>query len=80
MLSVWEGDFARAYEMYDESVRVSERFGDRDSLRFVRGNQVFGAYALGHWDEALMEADAFVAECAFSPHYAEGSSEKRDRR
>ena len=72
VLSVWEGDFPSAYEMYAEAMRVSERFGDRDGLRFVRGNRVFGAYALGHWDEALTEAEAFVAECASSPHYAEG--------
>ena len=72
VVAVWEGDFARAYEIYVESMRLSERFGDRDGLRFVRGNRVFAAYALGHWDEALTEADAFVAECASSPHYAEG--------
>ena len=72
VVAVWEGDFARAYEIYAESMRLSERFGERDGLRFVRGNWIFAAFALGHWDEALTEADAFVAECASSPHYAEG--------
>ena len=72
VLAVWEGDFARAYAIYPESERLAERFGDRDALRFVRGNAIFGAYALGNWDAALADADEFVAECASSPHYAEG--------
>ena len=72
VLAVWEGDFGRADEIYPESIRVSERFGDRDAVRFVRGNAIFAAYALGRWDEALADADVFVAECESSPHYSEG--------
>ena len=72
VLAVWEGDFGRADEIYPESIRVSERFGDRDAMRFARGNAIFAAYALGRWDEALTDADVFVAECASSPHYSEG--------
>jgi tetratricopeptide (TPR) repeat protein len=29
---------------------------------------------LGHWDEAGRAADEFIAECASSPHYLEGSA------
>jgi class 3 adenylate cyclase/tetratricopeptide (TPR) repeat protein len=72
VLSIWEGDFRRAREIYPESLRLAERFGDRDAARFVRGNALFSAFMLGRWDEALEDADAFVAECASSPHYAEG--------
>jgi class 3 adenylate cyclase/tetratricopeptide (TPR) repeat protein len=72
VLAVWEGDFARGDDIYRESIRLSERFGDRDALRFARGNAIFAAYVRGRWDEALEKADAFVAECSTSPHYQEG--------
>ncbi len=38
----------------------------------MRGNAVYGAYAVGRWDEAVEAADRFIAECATSPHYQEG--------
>ena len=31
-------------------------------------------FLLGRWDEALYEAEAFIAECAASPHYLEGNA------
>ena len=71
-LAIWEGDWPRAYELYLQAERIAERFGDRDGLRFLRGNRIFAAWAGGHWDEALAAGDVFVAECAASPHYAEG--------
>ena len=72
VVAIWEGDFPRAYEIYPEALRIAERFGDRDSARFMRGNAVYGAYAVGRWDEAVEAADRFIAECATSPHYQEG--------
>jgi tetratricopeptide (TPR) repeat protein len=72
VLAVWEGDWRRAYELYLQAERLAERFGDRDGLRFVRGNRIFAAWATGYWDEAIAGADVFIAECAASPHYAEG--------
>jgi tetratricopeptide (TPR) repeat protein len=72
VLAIWEGDFRLGDEIYPEAQRLAERFGDRDAARFVRGNAIYGAYIRGRWDEALDAADAFVAECASSPHYQEG--------
>ena len=72
VLSIWEGNFARSREIYPEAQRIAERFGDRDSARFMRGNWIFGSYVVGRWDEAMQAADAFILECASSPHYAEG--------
>jgi class 3 adenylate cyclase/tetratricopeptide (TPR) repeat protein len=72
VLAVWEGNFPGADEIYPEAEQLAERFGDRDALRFVRGNAIFAAYVLGRWDEAVDAADAFVAECTTSPHYQEG--------
>ena len=72
VLGIWEGDFPRSYEVYPKAQQIAERFGDRDSARFMRGNAVYGAYAIGRWDEAVEAADRFIAECATSPHYQEG--------
>jgi class 3 adenylate cyclase len=72
VLAIWEGDFRRGDDIYPEAQRLAERFGDRDAARFVRGNAIFAAFMLGRWDEALEGANHFVAECATSPHYAEG--------
>src|SRR4030095_11894205 len=62
VLAIWEGAWRRAYEIYNQAQETAERFGDRDGLRFVRGNRIFGSFALGQWDEALAAADLFIAE------------------
>jgi class 3 adenylate cyclase/tetratricopeptide (TPR) repeat protein len=72
VLAIWEGDFVSGDELYKEAQRLAERFGDRDAARFLRGNAIYAAYMRGRWDEASDAADAFVAECASSPHYQEG--------
>ena len=78
VLAIWEGDFLRsANEIYPEAIRIAERFGDRDALRFMRGNAAFGFYVVGRWDEAVEAADRFIAECATSPHYQEGLVQRR---
>ena len=71
-MGIWEGNFVRAYEAYPEGQRIAERFGDRDSARFMRSNWIYASYVLGRWDEALQAADDFILECASSPHYGEG--------
>jgi class 3 adenylate cyclase/tetratricopeptide (TPR) repeat protein len=72
VVAIWEGEFPRAHEIYPEAIRIAERFGDRDSARFMRGNWIYGSYVVGRWDEALQAADDFILECASSPHYGEG--------
>jgi class 3 adenylate cyclase/tetratricopeptide (TPR) repeat protein len=67
--AVMNGDIPRADELNLESARLSERLGDRSSLRFVRTNIAWSAFMCGRWDEALAEVNAFIAECeAGSPH------------
>jgi class 3 adenylate cyclase/tetratricopeptide (TPR) repeat protein len=70
--AVWLGDWVRAHEIYVEAQAIAERFGDADGLRFMRGNDIFSRWVIGFWDEAVVAADEFIAECAASPHYAEG--------
>jgi tetratricopeptide (TPR) repeat protein len=68
---VQRGDLVREDELLGEAHRVAERFGDRDTVRFSRGDRIWTRWALGHWDEAGRAADEFIAECASSPHYLE---------
>jgi class 3 adenylate cyclase/tetratricopeptide (TPR) repeat protein len=72
VMEIWQGDFRRGDELYPRGQQLAERFGDRDGLRFMRANGIFAAFALGRWDEAAEAAEAFIAECASSPHYGEG--------
>jgi tetratricopeptide (TPR) repeat protein len=70
--ATFAGDLQRMDELYAESQRLSERYGDASSVRFVRGNRIWSAFIRGRWDEALQAADAFIAECeAGSPHTLE---------
>jgi class 3 adenylate cyclase/tetratricopeptide (TPR) repeat protein len=68
---VQRGDLIREDELLAEAHRVAERFGDRDTVRFSRGDRIWTRWALGHWDEAGRAADEFIAECESSPHYLE---------
>jgi class 3 adenylate cyclase/tetratricopeptide (TPR) repeat protein len=69
--AAFSGDVRREDELLAEAYTTAERFGDRDNLRFSRGDRVWTRWALGHWDEALAAADAFIAECELDPHYLE---------
>jgi tetratricopeptide (TPR) repeat protein len=67
------GDVRREDELFGEAYLMAERFGDLDTLRFSRGDRIWTRWALGHWDEAGLAAEEFIAECASSPHYLEAS-------
>jgi predicted ATPase len=69
-----QGNLRRAEELYQEGVRTGERLGDRDSARFNRGNLLYHSFFDGRWDETVLDADRFVAECEASPHYQEGAA------
>jgi len=70
---VGDGGLLRAEELHAESARLAERFGDGQVLRLVRGNMVWLDWVRGRWDDALENANRFVAECeAGSPHGSEG--------
>ncbi|HLG08072.1 MAG TPA: adenylate/guanylate cyclase domain-containing protein [Gaiellaceae bacterium] len=66
------GTLLRAEELFAESARLAERFGDGQGLRFCRGIMVWQGWLRGRWDDALETANGFVAECeAGSPHVQE---------
>ncbi|HEX9598704.1 MAG TPA: adenylate/guanylate cyclase domain-containing protein [Gaiellaceae bacterium] len=68
------GDLRREHELFGEAFETAERFGDRATARFSRGDRIWTSWALGRWDEASRAADEFIAECASSPHYLEASA------
>ena len=72
--AAFTGDFRREDELLAEAIRTAERFGDRDTLRFARGDRVWTRWALGHWDEATGMAEQFIAECEHDPHYLESTA------
>jgi predicted ATPase/class 3 adenylate cyclase len=68
------GDVPRDRELRSQAVRLAERFGDRRQLRFARLCIQMLDFYDGHWDRALADADAFVAEFeAGAPHYLESN-------
>jgi class 3 adenylate cyclase/tetratricopeptide (TPR) repeat protein len=71
VLVTLEGDEVRAEDYNWQTLRVAERFGDRDQIRFSRGNLLYSAMFRGRWDEAVENADRFIEECASSPHNME---------
>lgn len=57
-----DGDVLESIAVSNEGLAVAERFGMRATIQFARGALPFQQYELGHWDEALRDAEAFLAE------------------
>ena len=72
-------DFRRTCELFDEGLRIAERFGDGSGARWLRAQVGSTGVIIGRWDESLVLLDEFVRECeAGSPHYMEGTA-RRER-
>ncbi|HSK15337.1 MAG TPA: hypothetical protein VK915_04125, partial [Gaiellaceae bacterium] len=56
------GDLARAFELYAESRRVAERFGDAPALRWLEVERMYERYWVGDWDAALEAGGRLLAE------------------
>jgi class 3 adenylate cyclase len=68
----WAGDRARRLELLEQAVSLARRLGDRQTVRFLQPQITGIRVAEGRWDEALREAEEFIAECeAGSPHVQE---------
>ena len=63
------GNLTRTEALYGDALRIAERLGDAEGVRFIGANRIWNGYMRGRWDVALQGADAFIAECeAGSPH------------
>ena len=58
VFATYAGDFARTAELYDEALRVAERFGDAASARFIHGNRIWIQFMRGR-----LESGTRVREC-----------------
>jgi class 3 adenylate cyclase/tetratricopeptide (TPR) repeat protein len=66
---MFDGNLQRAGELWAESLRLAERFGDEASRVFFSSTSLWLAFAEGRWEHALEGADAFIKECETgSPH------------
>jgi class 3 adenylate cyclase/tetratricopeptide (TPR) repeat protein len=54
-----------------EALRLGERFGSDDWLRWIRGDQLWQVYFQGRWDEALGLLDAYIAEAVVADFWTE---------
>ncbi|MGI8862456.1 MAG: ATP-binding protein [Gaiellaceae bacterium] len=71
--AIFDFDLRRADELFQDALRIAERFGDASGVRWLRAQRAGMSLVLGHWDDALRQLDEFIAECeAGSPHYLEG--------
>jgi class 3 adenylate cyclase len=68
------GDRARRLQLLEEAEALARRLGNPTQVRFTRGELTTMRFMQGKWDQALHEAEEFIAECeAGSPHLQESS-------
>jgi class 3 adenylate cyclase/tetratricopeptide (TPR) repeat protein len=65
------GQLERAGAALAEALRLGERFGSDDWLRWIRGDQLWEVYFQGRWDEALGLLDAYIAEAVVADFWTE---------
>jgi tetratricopeptide (TPR) repeat protein len=56
------GDLTKAFELYAESRRVAERFGDAIALRWLDVEHLYELYWRGDWDGALALGESLLAD------------------
>jgi class 3 adenylate cyclase/tetratricopeptide (TPR) repeat protein len=67
-------ELSEAYELELEALELAKEFGHAAIRRFAEAVIIEMQAEMGHWDEALRGADAFIAECeAGAPHYNEAT-------
>ena len=65
------GELERGWLTSAEALRLGERFGVADWLRWIRGDRCWGLYYQGRWDEMVEQLDGYVAEAAESGFWIE---------
>ena len=56
------GQLERSFAMIDEALRLAERFGLEDWLRWIRAEKVWQSYYRGDWDEAIRRLDELIVD------------------
>jgi class 3 adenylate cyclase len=64
----------KSLELFRRAEELLYRIADFEGARYPRALRINNEFWLGRWNEALAEADEFIAECeAGRPHYQETS-------
>ena len=63
------GEPRRCRQWRRRAADAAERFGQHEGVRWARAHDIEDRYFLGQWDEALDEAEAFIASSEASAHY-----------
>src|ERR671923_2835978 len=70
-----EGDLQGGLEARAEARRMAERLGAGVGLDWVHGERAGELYTLGRWDEALRQAEEFIAwSTTRGRHYLESAN------
>jgi tetratricopeptide (TPR) repeat protein len=68
---------SRRLELDAEALRLAQRLGNREQVRFVQARMCDHLFVRGEWDEALTIADEFITVCeSGSPHLQESTIRK----
>ena len=65
------GEIRRAAELHAAGLELARTFGLAAGVQMLTSERVGDDYFLGRWDEALANADQFIAECEHAPHFME---------
>ncbi|MBD0348354.1 MAG: AAA family ATPase [Thermoleophilia bacterium] len=69
------GELERSRQAGDDGWAFAQQLALRGPLRWLTGERSGFAYLFGRWDDALREADRFIAEAeAGTPHYLESQN------
>jgi class 3 adenylate cyclase/tetratricopeptide (TPR) repeat protein len=61
VVATQRGDVPRSEELNRATLALAQQFGDRETIRFARGNLLYNSTFRGRWNETAEEADAFIA-------------------
>jgi class 3 adenylate cyclase/tetratricopeptide (TPR) repeat protein len=73
-LATLTDEATKSLELFRRAEELLYRIGDFEGARYPRALRINNEFWLGRWNDALPEADEFIAECeAGRPHYQETS-------
>ena len=66
------GQLARSRKLHERCLGLTRRLGTPRDVRWMESEHVMDRYLAGEWDEALREANVYLAEAEASPHFMDG--------
>jgi class 3 adenylate cyclase len=66
------GRLARSRRLHERCLELALRLGVARDVRWAKSEHVTDLYLAGEWEEALREANEYVAEVEATPHFMDG--------